>query len=190
MKHVDFKLEKCGLYVHQTKPYIGASPDALLQCKCHGISLVEIKCPYTIRNESAIDGASRCDFLLKINDQVCLRPSRKCYTQLAGEMAMIRQRYPNCKQGYFVVYKTVNTFVQAMPFDQTLWSNVEQNLDIFFKGYIVKALLGLTPLVNCTFCEKVILNEKEIGNDTKECSVCCDVWWMDTLPLCRCIRSR
>lgn len=53
-----------------------------------------------------------------------------------------------------------------MPFDQTLWSNVEQNLAIFFIGYIVKALLGLRPLVYCTFCEKVILNEKEIGNDT------------------------
>ena len=219
VKHVDFKLEKCGLYTHQTKPYIGASPDALLTCKCHGISPVEIKCPYTIRNESVIDSASQCDFLVEINDQVCLRPSHKYYTQLTGEMAMIRQRYPNCKQGYFVVYTTVNTFVQAVPFDQTLWSNVEQNLDIFFKGYIVKALLGLTPLVYttvntfvqavpfdqtlwsnveqnldiffkgynvkallgltllvyCTFCEKVILNEKEIGNDMKECSVCYDM---------------
>ena len=88
---------------------------------------------------------------------------------------MIKQRYPNCKQGYFVVYTTVNTFVQAVPFDQTLQSNVEQNLDIFFKGHIVKALLGLTPRVYWTFCEKVILNEKEIGNDMKECSVCCDM---------------
>lgn len=66
MKHVDFKLEKCGLYIHQTKPYIGASPDALLTCKCHGTSPVEIKNPYTIRNESVIDGASQCDFWLKL----------------------------------------------------------------------------------------------------------------------------
>ena len=62
VKHVDFKLEKCGLYIHQTKSYIGASPDALLTCTCHGISPVEIKCPYTIRNESVIDSASQWDF--------------------------------------------------------------------------------------------------------------------------------
>ena len=29
VKHVDFKLEKHGLYIHKTKPYIGASHDAL-----------------------------------------------------------------------------------------------------------------------------------------------------------------
>ena len=72
VKPVDFKLEKCGLHINQTKPYIGASPDALLTCKCHGISPVEIKCTYTIRNESVIDSASQCDFLVKINDLVCL----------------------------------------------------------------------------------------------------------------------
>lgn len=138
MKHVDFKLEKCGLYIHQTKPYIGASPDALLTCKCHGTTPVEIKCPYIICNESVIDSASQCDFLLKINDWVCLRQSHKYYTQLTGEMAMIRQRYPICKEGDLVVYTTVNTFVQAVPFDQTLWSNVEQNLDIFLKATLSK----------------------------------------------------
>ena len=107
VKHVDFKLEKCGLYIHQTKPYIGA------------ISPFEIKCPYTTRNESVIDIASQCDFFVKINDQVCLRPSHKCYIQLTGEMTMIKQRYPYCKQGYFVSYTPINTFVQAVPLDQT-----------------------------------------------------------------------
>ena len=42
------------------------------------------------------------------------------------------ETYPKGKQGYLVVYMTVNTFVQAVPFDQTFWSNVEQNVDIFF----------------------------------------------------------
>lgn len=59
VKHVDFKLEKCGLYIHKTKPYIGASPDALLTCKSHGISLVEINLQ---KNQSVIDSASQCDF--------------------------------------------------------------------------------------------------------------------------------
>ena len=49
-------------------PYVSASPDTLLTCKCYGSSPVEIKCPCTIHNESVIDGASQCNFLVKIND--------------------------------------------------------------------------------------------------------------------------
>ena len=40
-----------GLYVHPIHNYIRASPDAVINCQCHGDRLVEIKCPYSIRNE-------------------------------------------------------------------------------------------------------------------------------------------
>ena len=36
VKHIEFKLEKAGLFLHKKRAYIGASPDGILFCKCHG----------------------------------------------------------------------------------------------------------------------------------------------------------
>ena len=38
--------------VNPNYPFIGASPDAIVECKCCGISCLEIKCPYSHRGDS------------------------------------------------------------------------------------------------------------------------------------------
>ena len=47
-KHQDFKLQSCGLYVDKTNSYIGASPDGIMYCKCHGKSVIDINAPTTL----------------------------------------------------------------------------------------------------------------------------------------------
>lgn len=47
----DFKAVDSGLIISQTHPFIAASPDLHISCKCHGEGLCEIKCPSTIRDE-------------------------------------------------------------------------------------------------------------------------------------------
>ena len=32
-------------------PHLSASPDLIIECQCCGVKLVEIKCPYSIRDE-------------------------------------------------------------------------------------------------------------------------------------------
>ena len=44
-KHVDFKTEKSGLFISSDKPFIAASPDGFMVCKCHGMLPLEIKMP-------------------------------------------------------------------------------------------------------------------------------------------------
>ena len=49
--------------VDLTRPYIGASPDALMLSKCHDQSIVEIKCPYAIKYSSYIaENVGKCSF--------------------------------------------------------------------------------------------------------------------------------
>ena len=50
-KHQNFKVNKCWLFLDHKKPYIGASPDAVASCKCHGFCVVDIKCPFNIRDK-------------------------------------------------------------------------------------------------------------------------------------------
>eukprot|EP00795_Rhopilema_esculentum_P009832 gene9832-18407_t len=57
-RHINFKLEQAGLFLDKDRAYIGASPDAIMQCSCHGKGVVETKCPFNIRNEKVTDSSS------------------------------------------------------------------------------------------------------------------------------------
>ena len=48
--HHSFELCKVGLCVSKVLPFLGASPDGLVQCTCCGHGTLEIKCPYSCRN--------------------------------------------------------------------------------------------------------------------------------------------
>ena len=56
-------MNKCGLFLDHKKPYIGASPDAVASCKCHGFCVVVIKCPFNIRDKLITENVSECSFL-------------------------------------------------------------------------------------------------------------------------------
>ena len=51
VQHKSFKLENCGMFIHHQFPYIAASPDALSECSCHGKITVEVKCPFSIKDQ-------------------------------------------------------------------------------------------------------------------------------------------
>lgn len=47
----DTSYRECGLFFDESKQYLGASPDLLIECSCCGKGVLEIKCPYSIANE-------------------------------------------------------------------------------------------------------------------------------------------
>ncbi|XP_065916067.1 uncharacterized protein [Dysidea avara] len=49
--HTNFEYRDSGLVIHRDHPYIGASPDGIVQCSCCGYGVLEIKCPYCIREQ-------------------------------------------------------------------------------------------------------------------------------------------
>lgn len=51
LKHKDFSVTNCGLFISKDRYYISASPDGLVSCCCCGKGLLEIKCPSSIANE-------------------------------------------------------------------------------------------------------------------------------------------
>ena len=42
--------KQCRLFIKPDNPYLASSPDGLFRCKCCGLSTVEAKCPYTVKN--------------------------------------------------------------------------------------------------------------------------------------------
>ena len=62
MNHTDYKITRCGLFVDNNKPYIAASPDGMFSCKCHKGYVIEIKCPFKLRDQFTKEGINDCDF--------------------------------------------------------------------------------------------------------------------------------
>ena len=44
-RHRNFEIQLTGLHIDARFPALGASPDALVNCDCHGMGVQEIKCP-------------------------------------------------------------------------------------------------------------------------------------------------
>ncbi len=169
-KHKKLKVQEAGLFIKKDLPYIGASPDAVGYCDCCTQFVVECKCPYAIRDKEVNDAWNETDFLRMVNGALSLNPSHKYYTQIQGQMALV-----GCSHGYFVVWTTKGSpFIQKIPFDDNFWKTVLEDLVFFFKGYVVKVLLGIESLTYCPRCGKLCLEPGEFDNPDEN-SVQCDI---------------
>ena len=70
-----------------------------------------------------------------------MNKKHKYYTQINSQMVLAKS-----DQGYFVVWAPKDIFVEKIDRDLIHWSKVSINLEVFFKSYVVKALLGIQPL--------------------------------------------
>ena len=55
---------KAGLHVDVQYPYMGASPDGIINCECCGKGVLEIKCPFCVKNETIDDATNNKTFCL------------------------------------------------------------------------------------------------------------------------------
>ena len=85
--HKDLSISKRGLVINQQWPYLGASPDTIRCCGCHGKFLIECKRLFAKRNLLPLVAAS--DKLQKMpNADVKLKQLTSWYYQIQGQMAI------------------------------------------------------------------------------------------------------
>ena len=84
-------------------------------------------------------------------------------------------------QGYVIVWATKDIFVGKTDRDLVHWSNVLINLEVFFKSYVVKALLGIQLPTLCDKFSKVLVEQKELSENEQHLkSICwniCSLWY-------------
>ena len=50
--HANLSVTPAGFVIDLNKPFIGASPDAFVECFCCNQGVVEVKCPHCIKDRS------------------------------------------------------------------------------------------------------------------------------------------
>lgn len=123
--HVNLKSRSSGLYIHPVYHYIGASPDQILTCDCHGVHLLEVKCP-TIPIDS-----------LPYLSNGKLKTNCAYYSQVQGQMEVT-----GIKSAIFFVYKTdTENFLETVLYDSNYCSKLVKHLVVFYTQYLAPKLL-------------------------------------------------
>ncbi|XP_064479844.1 uncharacterized protein LOC135393299 [Ornithodoros turicata] len=138
----------CGLLVNPRFPWLGASPDRVICDPVEGsYGVVEIKCPYSLREHQACDLAG-LDFCCRVNDSVPeLKRDHQYYFQLAGQMGVSGMSW-----GDFVVYGKDFILIERVRFNPSEWEGIREVLDNFYFElccHTWKALHGPLLRHNC-----------------------------------------
>lgn len=123
--HKNFTVYDCGLVVNPSHPYLGASPDGKVfdPSSPSPFGLLEIKCPYTWRNNSIEEACQDPNFPCAIiNGVPRLKRDHKqgYYAQVQGQLAL--SGLPWCD---FAVYLSGShsLCVERIHFDADYWNN-------------------------------------------------------------------
>jgi hypothetical protein len=133
--HSSMRVECSGLFLHDTKSFLCASPDRLVYCDCCGEGLLEVKCPISIAGLHP--QSANLPFLQDVDGCRSLKISHKYYTQVQMQMAITKRYWCD-----FVVYSTRGLYLERIHYDAVFWENVEDILTRSFYSYVVPEIVS------------------------------------------------
>ena len=131
-KHDNFACNLTGLWVSPLYPHLGASPDGVTTCGCHGDGLVEIKCPFSARHANSLSSQT-CGFLTEAG---FLDRKHRYYTQVQGQLMITDQLFCD----FFIWTPLVHKVERIYP-DVRFWETLEKKLTSFFVTNVLPEIM-------------------------------------------------
>ena len=110
--HQNFQFSECGLFLNEKYPQFGASPDGVFTCDCCGSGLLEVKCPYSMRDASKLE----LPWLQLINGEIKLQRNHMYYYQVQMQLFMTKRHFCD-----FFVWSPCDTYTERIYKDFELW---------------------------------------------------------------------
>ena len=139
-KHSNFTVKASGLLLDPASPFLGASPDGIVECNCCGSGVLEIKCPYSCKEISFEVRVDEQSFFLEEDDNGNLHlkeESHPYYYQVQLQMKLYGACYYD-----FVVWKKDEIFIQRISYNVTFISEALDKIVPFIKYCILPELVG------------------------------------------------
>ena len=131
-------VKECGIFISKEHGFLGGSPDGVVFDENNtSIGIVEIKCPFSIRQlESFEEACSRKAFFCETIDGT-LKRSHDYYYQVQGQLAMTGLEWCD-----FVVWTPHTLHVERIFFDSVFWeSKCLPFLSSFYSSVILPELV-------------------------------------------------
>lgn len=132
---------KCGLIVHQSQPWMCASPDGLVVHSNNKVKkLLEIKCPFTCKDTLLIDednGKIRVPYLEydKENNTINLKQNHNYYTQ-----CQIQMYCTGLEECDLFVYTKQDCITVLVRRDNLFLENLVKKMEYFYFNYYLPKL--------------------------------------------------
>ena len=133
-KHCNLKVNKAGLKLDDTYRFLGASIDGLVVCSCCEPAILEVKCPYSIRDGTVADNGYK---LLYLTKDLQLKTSHHYYFQLQTYLGVYKLR-----KAYFCVYTPKDILVLSVEFDEKFWNSLKEDICTYYKDYYLKEIFA------------------------------------------------
>ncbi|XP_041376642.1 uncharacterized protein LOC121389093 [Gigantopelta aegis] len=136
--HENLKIEDSGFIISTDFPHLGASPDGVVSCDCCGKFCLEIKCPFSVR-ENSLDKCCDPKFFLGKNDNgiIQLKRDHAYFYQVQTQLGVTS--LGTC---FFVVWTKCDLHVELITFDPELWQVICSKTHCLFQRAILPELVG------------------------------------------------
>ena len=144
--HQNFRVIENGLFINPEWPFIGASPDGIIECLCHGRGTLEIKCLCCHRGEDIVNAASNDkNFCLKkdVDGSLHLDPNHAYYYQIQTQLFVCDVNYCDfCVATFADSGNRSGLHVEQIYKNSTLWSQCVKQSSAFFGKCVLPELMG------------------------------------------------
>ena len=120
----------CGIFVSCSKPFLSATPDAVIGENC----VLEVKCPYVSRDEMI--NTKTVPYLKCVNEELTLDESHDYFYQVQGQLFCTQREI--CKFTVFT-FKDIKTI--TIKRDENFITTMIEKLTDFYENYFRKELL-------------------------------------------------
>ncbi|XP_065914471.1 uncharacterized protein [Dysidea avara] len=139
--HQGFRCTLTGLVVNPQYPFLGASPDALVECSCcGGQGIVEIKCPFSGKGTHPSQLHRLKNSFL---NETGLRQNHKHYTQVQGQLVVSCKQYCD-----FVVWTPKGILIERMEVNSNFTESLIKKLTKFYVEIVTR-----NPNSQCIRCK-------------------------------------
>ena len=139
------EVKDSGIVINPKWPFIGASPDGIVDCYCCGKGVLEIKCPYSHRHES-IEAAASNDpnfCLKKDEDLLYLDHKHAYYYQVQTQMFVCNVDYCDfCVCTFPESVDEFSPYVERIFRDIEFWEDCVEKAKHFFTVCLLPEILG------------------------------------------------
>lgn len=134
--HVDFQCTASGLHICPKYPFLAASPDGMISCKCCGKGALEIHCPYKKERIADVASAKQCILKKGPNGDLQLNRDSQYFYQVQVQMLTTGLSYCD-----FVVWTAQDCHIERIKFDPDFCSEIVSKCKLFFEQALLPEIL-------------------------------------------------
>lgn len=157
-EHENLTLADSGLHVNPVWPFLGASPDSMVDCDCCGRGVCEIKCPFKHRENTVLQATvlDEAFCLHQHNSKLALKKKHQYYYQVQAQLFVCDVDYCD-----FIVWTKKDVYIERIMPDAEFWEDCVRKASSFF-------IKGVLPEVMGKYFTRLSIASKEDEEDEEE----------------------